>query len=115
MYSFDYLIDDLTWSVPLRTDILDKTVVEKSDWTDDIIIRLSARSCSPVQGKKKDGTSYKNEYMDFLKSCKSGNNAYGEVISIIQEEAEPYFLNQKSAEEVQKLIQNRVNLYLNEM
>ena len=115
MYSFDYLIDDLTSSVPLRTDILDKTVIEKSDWTSDIMIRLSARSYSRVQGKKKDGTSYKNEYMDFLKSCKSGSNAYGEVISIIQEEAEPYFMNQKSAEEVQKVIQKRVNLYLNEM
>lgn len=115
MYSFDYLIDDLTSLVPLKTDILDKTVIEKSDWTSDIMIRLSARSYSRAQGKRKDGTSYMNEYMDFLKSCKSGSNAYGEVISIIREEAEPYFMNQKSAEEVQEVIQKRVNLYLNEM
>lgn len=115
MYSFDYLTDDLGWTVPLRTDILDKTVIEKADWTDDILIRTGSRSYTSIQGKKKDGSSYKNEFMDYLKSCKSGSNAYKEVISIIQEETEPYFLNQKSVQEVQKLIQKRVYLYINEM
>ena len=101
--------------MPLTRKTKDKTVIEKADWTDDILIRTGSRSYTSIQGKKKDGSSYKNEFMDYLKSCKSGSNAYKEVISIIQEETEPYFLNQKSVQEVQKLIQKRVYLYINEM
>ncbi len=114
LYSYDYLTEDLTYTVPLRSDILEKTVVEKSDWTEDILIRLGKRSYCPVAWKKKDGTSYKKEYMDYLTSCRADDSTYDELLSIIQEEAEPYFLDQKSVTAVQKLIQNRVTLFLSE-
>ena len=37
-----------------------------------------------------------------------------EILKIILEEADPFFKGRKPAEEVAKLIQNRVNTYLNE-
>ncbi len=39
---------------------------------------------------------------------------YNEIQNIIDEEAEAYFQNQKTLEEVTRIIQNRVQLYLNE-
>ena len=36
------------------------------------------------------------------------------ILTIIQEEAENYFNGSKSAEEVSKIVNNRVQLYLNE-
>jgi len=38
-----------------------------------------------------------------------------EVISIIQEEAEPFFKNQKSVDEVAGIIQSRIKIYVSEM
>ena len=52
--------------------------------------------------------------MDYLTSCRADDSTYDELLSIIQEEAEPYFLGQKSVTAVQKLIQNRVTLFLSE-
>ena len=37
-----------------------------------------------------------------------------EVVKIINEEAEGYYLGQKTAEEVMEIIQNRVRIYVNE-
>lgn len=113
-YSFDYMLQDVTRGVPLRTDILEKSVIEKCDWSNDIQIRTGRRTYVQIQGKKEDGTSYKKEYMDYLTSCKASKSTCDEIITIIQEEAEAYFQGQKSVTEVQRLIQNRVSLYLKE-
>ena len=37
-----------------------------------------------------------------------------EVLSIIQEEAEPFFQDQKSLDEVVNIIQSRLNIYVSE-
>ena len=37
-----------------------------------------------------------------------------EIYSIISEEAAPYFAGQKSAEEVAKIIQSRIQIYVSE-
>ena len=113
-YSFDYLMEFAGWQTPIRTDILEKNVIEDCNWSSEIQVRTGRRTYVPISGKKKDGTSYINEYIQFLLSCKSTDPYFDALISIIEEEAEPYFENQKSVSEVQKLIQNRVMLYINE-
>ena len=37
-----------------------------------------------------------------------------EILSIVSEQAAPYFAGQKSAEEVAKLVQSKANIYVNE-
>lgn len=45
----------------------------------------------------------------------SGKHAYhNDIMNIIDEEAESYFCGQKSIEQAAKIIQNRVQLYLDE-
>ena len=44
----------------------------------------------------------------------SGGGSQNPILQIIQTEVQPFFLGQKSAEEVAKLIQSKVNLYVNE-
>lgn len=61
---------------------------------------------------KPDGTSYLEEYIDFLKKC--GPIPYSDetIQEIILEEAEMFFSGVKTAEQTAEVIQNRVQLYL---
>lgn len=53
--------------------------------------------------------------MDVMKKAKPMvYNDNDEIMSIILEEAEPFFKGQKSVDEVTGIIQNRVNIYINE-
>lgn len=51
---------------------------------------------------------------DFLFSLNQSSVYNEELLNIIKEEAEAYFAEQKSAEEVSKVIQSRVKIYVNE-
>lgn len=65
------------------------------------------------QHLKADGTTYLQEYMDFLDNCR-GKPAFTPVQGIILEEVQYFFEGGKSAEETAKITQNRVQLYLDE-
>lgn len=61
---------------------------------------------------KPDGTSYLEEYIDFLKKCGPVPYSDENIQKIILEEAELFFNGSKTAEQTAEVIQNRVQLYL---
>lgn len=63
---------------------------------------------------KEDGTTPLNDYKDFLESCVPGPAEYDDIISMVWEEAQSYFAGDKSAEEVARIVDNRIQLYLDE-
>ena len=64
---------------------------------------------------------YEEEYNAYLKSeeliskCVPYDSWYDKIIEIIDEECSPYFYEERTAKETAKIIQNRVQLYLDEM
>lgn len=61
-----------------------------------------------------EGTSYLEEYIDFLKNCGPVPYTDEHIEEIILEEAELFFEGSKTAEQTAEIIQNRVQLYLDE-
>lgn len=55
-----------------------------------------------------------DQIMEVLESAESLASYNDEIINIIAEEAQGYYNGQKSAEEVAKIIQGRIQIYLNE-
>lgn len=55
-----------------------------------------------------------NYYQNYIDSLTKTLNYEEEIISIIEEEAEAFFAENKTAEEVAKVIQSRVTIWLNE-
>lgn len=65
--------------------------------------------------EKEDGTTYVSDYVEFLDHAEVQLNSRVDPIwQIIEEELESYWSGTKSAEEVAKIIDNRVQLYLDE-
>lgn len=64
---------------------------------------------------KPDGTSWIEEYLALVETCKPAPNwRYTMVGTILSEELQPYFAGDKSAQEVAGIIQSRMQIYLNE-
>ena len=63
---------------------------------------------------KPDGTSYVEEYIEFLDSCILMPSSDETIADIVREETEPYFTGDKNLDTVIENIQRRVQLYLNE-
>ncbi len=63
---------------------------------------------------KPDGTSYVEEYIEFLDSCILMPSSDETIADIVREETEPYFAGDKNLDTVIENIQRRVQLYLNE-
>lgn len=63
---------------------------------------------------KPNGTSYVEEFIDFLDGCKAGGKWPPRIEQILEEELAPYFKGDKDAQEAASLVQNRVQLYLDE-
>ena len=63
---------------------------------------------------KEDGTTYLEEYLDFLDHCQPMPRSYESINEIILSGAEEYFNGQCTAERAAELIDNRVQLYLDE-
>lgn len=66
----------------------------------------------PLKGRP-DGTSYVDEYISFMEEGLPLTNQY-EIQNIIVEEVAAYFMGDKTEKEVAKIIQSRVQLYLEE-
>ena len=54
------------------------------------------------------------ELKDFIISVEKTGTYHDDIVSIIAEEAAPFFEGQKSAEDVVKIIQSRASVYLKE-
>lgn len=63
---------------------------------------------------KEDGSTYLEEYLDFLENCAPLPHSYEAIKEIIQTETDAYFDGTQSAEQIAKVIDNRVQLYLDE-
>lgn len=67
-----------------------------------------------ILGGKPDGSSYLPEFLEMTESSHPDNSALGTIRNMIQEETDAYFAGDKELDETVKLIQNRVQLYLDE-
>lgn len=63
---------------------------------------------------KADGTSYLDEYVEFLKSAVPAAFDSDEIFDMVMEEAESYFNSDKDVDQVVDIIQRRVQIYLDE-
>lgn len=67
-----------------------------------------------ILGGKPDGSSYLPEFLEMAGNSHPNDNELDIVRNIIREEADACFAGDRSLEETVKLIQNRVQLYLDE-
>lgn len=63
---------------------------------------------------KEDGGRILQDFNSFLESCVPGPRLYENLEAIIWEEAQGYFEGDKTAEEAARIINNRIQLYLDE-
>ena len=63
---------------------------------------------------KPDGSTYLEEFLDFVESCQPVPNIPVQIRIIVYEEALPFFEGSKGAVETAEAIQSRVQLYLDE-
>lgn len=64
---------------------------------------------------KPDGTPWLEEYLAFIETCEPEPSwRYTPIGEILSEEVQPYFVGDKRAEDVAKVIRSRVQMYLEE-
>ena len=82
------------------------------------------------EGKEQEGVNYSStmkpfvihystqeeidEILHVMEHVKLSSYSYGEIMQIIYEETESFFAGDRSAQEVEYIIQDRVQLYLDE-
>lgn len=99
----------------IREDVMRNSVVYH-EFLKKYVLKISAKEDSIMDiDLKPDGTSWLEEYLAFVETCELAQNwRYTMVGTILSEELQPYFAEDKSAEEVVAIIQSRVQLYLDE-
>ncbi len=80
---------------------------------DNPAFEINKRLHVPLEGKD-DGTSYADEYIALMDAGSPNSTEY-EIQDIVMEEASAFFLGEKTEQEVAKIIQHRVQLYLDEI
>ena len=63
---------------------------------------------------KRDGSSYIEDYIAFMDSCRAETRNTEDIENIIREETGAYFLNIQNLDNTVRTIQNRVQLFLDE-
>lgn len=96
----------------VRKDVLSSYVVYP-DWTTGAEYSQGNGVYEPLDCKP-DGTSYLEEYMEFVESCVRQPLGTDEVRGIILEETSVYFEGRKDIDRTVEAIQRRVQLYLDE-
>lgn len=79
---------------------------------DNPAFEINKRLYVPLEGKK-DGTSYADEYIALMDAGSPNSTEY-EIQDIVMEEVSAFFLGEKTEQDVAKIIQHRVQLYLDE-
>lgn len=115
LYSYEACRTSAT-GIPMRSDILENVIVENPGWSGKggVYFEIGYRAYSEITCTKRDGSSFKKEYREFLDSVAPKNVMYDDLKTMIQEEAAYYFNGAKTVREVQEVIQNRASLYLSE-
>ena len=67
-----------------------------------------------INGRQENGSSYLDEYIEFLKSAIPANDLSEPLFEIVWEEAESYFGGDKSLDAVIDVIQKRIDLFQSE-
>lgn len=112
--SKEYTLEYIGFEVPLRKDTFDGRITNVTDYSEGRAqVRLDSRSYLMIDSKP-DGTSYINEYIEFLNNARPVEETLDRVREIIEEEAEGYFYGDKSLDAVLDVMQSRVRLYLKE-
>lgn len=94
----------------LRKDVLRERVVSAGEGEESEIDTAT----NVIVPLKKDGTSYVDDYIAFMDSCRAELWGTEAVRAIIQAEAESCFERVQTADQTARNIQNRVQLYLEE-
>lgn len=68
----------------------------------------------PLEDLKPDGTTYLEEYLDFMESCEAVPYCPDAIINIVKEEIDAYFTGNRSAKDTADIIHRRVQNYLDE-
>ena len=102
----------LEYTISVRLDIPESQVhynpyLEKYCW----VLPDGTMTFLPV---KADGSTYLNEYVEYIKSAVPLPDRSDDLFNMVYEEAESYFNSDKTVDEVTEIIQNRVQLYLEE-
>lgn len=63
---------------------------------------------------KEDGTTTLQDHKDFLESCIPEPDDYEDIVNMVWEEAQSYMAGDKSAKEVARIVDSRIQLYLDE-
>ncbi|MGN0423891.1 MAG: hypothetical protein ACI4FY_01115 [Acetatifactor sp.] len=100
-------------SVRIPTDEDIKEERETDAWGEQVFIRLGDMRYY-AKAIKSDGTTYVEDYKEFLMNCRAVNSLPANVIKILNEEMTPFFQGERDAATVAKYSQNRVQLYLDE-
>ena len=119
-YSTEYQ-DKLSWGIPASMTQFDKNAkaaTEKPYYYDENNEKFEYDDTYYINGQEVviDPLSEAEiaSIKEFVKSVDRISSYNSEIENIITEDAEPFFAGQKSAEEVAKVIQSRVNIYINE-
>lgn len=99
----------------VREDVI-RDSVEYVDYENKYMLKVSANGDTHMTlAAKPDGNSWLEDYLAFIDTCEPEPRWHYTLVGvIISEEVQPYFAGDKSAEEVAKIIQSRVQLYLDE-
>lgn len=109
----------------IRKDVLQEQVKDASEnhdhgdygdyddpYKDSPFFEINSHASIPLEGRE-DGTSYVDEYIQLMDEGISNQVEYA-IQNILFEEIQAFFLNEKTAQEVAAIIQNRVSLFLQE-
>lgn len=115
LFSFDV---QRTSTSPVRKDVLRGRIAPNpQDGSPAILYDPNDKDNSWVYGHldlKPDGTSYLEEFMDFVESCEPIPYCPTAITEIVQEELGAYFAGNKSAKDTADIIHRRVQLYFDE-
>lgn len=121
MLFMDEFQDNLMWGWQTKLSSLEKKMQKEQKpvtYIDETGKEVEYEETTIIDGKEvKVGRVTQEEcdkVMTFLKSLSQVMRSDEKITAIIEEEAGAYFAGQKSAEEVAKLVQNRVQTYLSE-
>lgn len=117
-YLLDYENQYEVTGTSVRLDVIRDSIIEREDFDgkNKVWQKTAADPYASVMEipQKPDGTSFKEEYLEFIQNCTPEPVRIPNLAEIIGEELQSCFEGGKSVEDTAAGIQNRVQLYLDE-
>lgn len=111
LYSYDCQMRSST----VRKDVANDQIVYDSlnqQWV--MVVRSNQEDGWMIPDKSPDGSSFKEEYLDFLENCEPKPYCPQAIRDIVTEESSQFFNGSRNAQKTAEAIQRRVQLYLDE-